>query len=67
MKKETNVDYKTVEGFGDEWVRFDQSELPDLEHKALFESYFSIFPWYLLPKNAEGFDLGCGSGRCRLR
>ncbi len=63
MNKETNVDRKTVEGFGDEWVRFDQSELPEQEHKAIFESYFSVFPWHLLPKNAEGFDLGCGSGR----
>ncbi|MHB8915503.1 MAG: class I SAM-dependent methyltransferase [Thiobacillus sp.] len=60
---ETNVDHETVEGFGDEWVRFDQSELPEQEHKALFESYFSVFPWHILPKNAEGFDLGCGSGR----
>jgi ubiquinone/menaquinone biosynthesis C-methylase UbiE len=63
MNKETNVDRKTVEGFGDEWVRFDQSDLPEQEHKAIFESYFSVFPWHLLPKNAEGFDLGCGSGR----
>lgn len=63
MNKETNVDHKTVEGFGDEWVRFDQSELPEQEHKAIFESYFSVFPWHILPKNAEGFDLGCGSGR----
>lgn len=63
MNKETNVDRKTVEGFGDEWVRFDQSELPEQEHKAIFESYFSVFPWQLLPKNSKGFDLGCGSGR----
>ena len=63
MKRETNVDHETVEGFGDEWVRFDQSELPEHDHKALFKSYFSVFPWHSLPKNAEGFDLGCGSGR----
>lgn len=63
MNKETNVDHETVEGFGDEWSRFDQSGLSEQEHKTLFESYFCIFPWHILPENAEGFDLGCGSGR----
>ncbi|HEY8095864.1 MAG TPA: methyltransferase domain-containing protein [Methylobacter sp.] len=63
VNSETNVDHKTVEGFGDEWVRFDQSDLPEQEYQALFDSYFSIFPWKILPNNAQGFDLGCGSGR----
>jgi SAM-dependent methyltransferase len=63
MKQENNIDHKTVEGFGDEWLRFDQSVLPEQEHLVIFESYFSVFPWHILPKNAEGFDLGCGSGR----
>lgn len=63
MKQERNVDVKTVDGFGDEWLRFDQSDLAALEHKSLFNRYFSIFPWHVLPKNAIGFDLGCGSGR----
>jgi ubiquinone/menaquinone biosynthesis C-methylase UbiE len=63
IKQERNIDHKTVDGFGDEWLRFDQSNLPVQEHGDRFESYFSIFPWHILPKNAEGFDLGCGSGR----
>ena len=58
-----NVDRKTIAGFGDEWTRFDQSQLPEHEHSALFESYFSLFPWDELPRDAQGFDLGCGSGR----
>lgn len=58
-----NIDPKTVEGFGDEWVRFDQSGLTVSEHMELFDRYFSIFPWQELPENAQGFDLGCGSGR----
>lgn len=58
-----NVDCETVHGFGDEWNRFDQSSLTTEEHRALFENYFSGFPWHGLPTNAEGFDLGCGSGR----
>jgi SAM-dependent methyltransferase len=58
-----NKDSKTVAGFGDEWERFDQSDLEANEHGKLFEKYFKIFPWGVLPSNAEGFDMGCGSGR----
>jgi ubiquinone/menaquinone biosynthesis C-methylase UbiE len=29
----------------------------------MFDDYFCIFPWEILPKNAVGFDAGCGSGR----
>jgi ubiquinone/menaquinone biosynthesis C-methylase UbiE len=58
-----NLDAKTVEGFGDEWSRFDQTGMSDEDTKRLFDGYFSVFPWSDLPKNAVGFDLGCGSGR----
>lgn len=58
-----NIDVKTVSGFGDEWERFDQAGMTDVDSTAIFESYFSIFPWHALPENAVGFDLGCGSGR----
>lgn len=58
-----NQDHKTVVGFGDEWERFDQSELSADEHSQLFEKYFKIFPWHILSANSEGFDMGCGSGR----
>src|SRR3954469_14591843 len=58
-----NIDRATVEGFGEEWRRFDQSELSDAERRETFEQYFAVFPWDALPEDAEGFDLGCGSGR----
>jgi SAM-dependent methyltransferase len=58
-----NIDRDTVEGFGQEWSRFDQRDLPAAELQALFEQYFSAFPWERLPPGAQGFDLGCGSGR----
>ena len=58
-----NMDAKTVEGFGDEWSRFDQTGMSDEDATRLFEGYFSVFPWSDLPNNAVGFDLGCGSGR----
>ena len=59
----TNIDEKTVAGFGAEWSSFDQLELSDEEYRLLFDRYFGIFPFDRLPANAEGFDLGCGSGR----
>ena len=59
----SNIDEKVVAGFGDEWTRVDQSRLNAAEHQRLFDAYFEQFPWESLPKDAVGFDLGCGSGR----
>jgi SAM-dependent methyltransferase len=58
-----NIDRRTVADFGREWGAFDQTELDPAEHKRLFDQYFAVFPFDDLPQNAEGFDLGCGSGR----
>jgi ubiquinone/menaquinone biosynthesis C-methylase UbiE len=58
-----NLDENVVAGFGDEWSRFDQSTLDEAELREMFDNYFNIFPWADLPDAAEGFDLGCGSGR----
>jgi len=63
MSKTRNIDLKTVEGFGDEWRRFDQKPIGDGELNRLFQEYFRIFPWDELGTDAIGFDLGCGSGR----
>ncbi|AFZ20905.1 class I SAM-dependent methyltransferase [Allocoleopsis franciscana] len=60
---ENNIDLEVVEAFGDEWTRFDQSQLSESDQIEMFNSYFRIFPWSKLPNNAVGFDLGCGSGR----
>lgn len=62
----TNIDLKTVEGFGEEWSAFDQQDLPPAEHRRVFNEYFSVFPFNRLPDSAEGFDLGCGTGRWAL-
>ena len=58
-----NIDEPTVAGFGDEWAAFDQRSLDQAEWSTLFDNYFAIFPFKRLPPDAEGFDLGCGSGR----
>jgi len=58
-----NIDLETVKSFSDEWSRFDQGELHSAELRKLFDGYFALFPWSALPQGAEGFDMGCGSGR----
>ncbi len=63
MTTATNIDRKTVDGFGEEWDSFDQTTLGEQEWRDAFDRYFGIFPFATLPDNAEGFDLGCGSGR----
>jgi len=59
----SNLDTKTIASFGDEWSRFDQAAMSHEEAEAVFRDYFAVFPWEQLPPEAEGFDMGCGSGR----
>ena len=59
----SNIDPQTVSSFGDEWLRFDQSRMSVTEAQKAFESYFAVFPWADLRPDAEGFDMGCGTGR----
>lgn len=63
MTSNPNLDSSTVACFGDEWQRFDQQGMAAGEADRVFGDYFAIFPWDQLPPNAEGFDMGCGSGR----
>jgi ubiquinone/menaquinone biosynthesis C-methylase UbiE len=58
-----SVDDDTVEDFGQEWTRFNQSGVSARELKQAFDGYFAIFPWQDVGKESCGFDLGCGSGR----
>lgn len=59
----SNLDKKTVKSFGAEWSHFRQDIVDRAELEEWFNRYFSIFPWKSLPDDAEGFDMGCGSGR----
>lgn len=63
MSSLKNIDTPTVSNFGEEWSRFDQQALSEEESRKIFGEYFSIFPWSALPPGAEGFDMGCGTGR----
>ena len=58
-----NLDVDTVDSFSDEWARFDQFALSTDEASRIFNEYFAVFPFEMLPPNSTGFDMGCGSGR----
>lgn len=58
-----NLDEQTVLGFGDEWSRFTQEDLGSDVREQIFNDYFSLFKWDVLPPHAVGADIGCGSGR----
>ena len=62
-----NLDSATVAGFGDEWSTFDQTDASPEELDEIFGQYFAVFPWERLAPGAEGFDMGCGSGRWARR
>lgn len=59
----SNLNEKVIEEFGDEWTKFDHANFDKKKLKESFDQYFNIFPWDLLPKDAIGFDMGCGTGR----
>jgi ubiquinone/menaquinone biosynthesis C-methylase UbiE len=60
-----NIDKKVVDDFGFEWSIFDnEAELSNTNLKEIWEDYFHIFPWNILPRSGGvGADIGCGSGR----
>ncbi len=61
MLEATNVDPRTVKGFGQEWSTFTQHALSDCERKELFDKYFCLIDWSKKPRRC--LDMGCGSGR----
>lgn len=62
-RAQANLDPATVEGFGDEWAHYDQSRAPLSELSAIWQDYFTLFPWDRLHPDPQGLDIGCGSGR----
>jgi SAM-dependent methyltransferase len=57
------TDDRTVEGFGYEWTKFDQSARSDADLRETFLKYFADFPWDDVAKEARALDAGCGTGR----
>ncbi|MGN6746979.1 MAG: hypothetical protein ACTHJS_00115, partial [Xanthobacteraceae bacterium] len=46
-----NLDARVARGFGREWSTFrqDPDHLSQAQRQAIFDDYFHIFPWHLLP------------------
>lgn len=66
LGSDKNVDVEVARGFGKEWSTFrqDEANLTREQREAIFENYFRIFPWQILPAgSATGADVGCGTGR----
>jgi SAM-dependent methyltransferase len=63
---DNNLDLRVARGFGREWSTFrqDTDHLSQQQRQAIFDDYFRIFPWHLLPPGGGvGLDAGCGTGR----
>jgi SAM-dependent methyltransferase len=63
---DNNLDLRVASGFGREWSTFrqDTDHLSREQRQAIFDDYFRIFPWHLLPPGGGvGLDVGCGTGR----
>lgn len=61
MKK---IKFKSViNDFGDEWDKFDNEDVNNIQLKKIFNNYFKIFPKKFLNKKKIGIDIGSGSGR----
>lgn len=58
-----NKDDRVVGAFGEEWTRFSQEVISEVERQAIYNDYFAVFPWADIPSTAVGADIGCGSGR----
>lgn len=58
-----NKDEKVINEFGEEWNKYDYSKLDKEILLENFQQYFGVFPWDMVSRESEGFDMGCGSGR----
>lgn len=59
--KDENIDWNTVESFGEEWNKFDS--FSEEEIAKIGDDYFDIVPESHLNQNTTVLDMGCGSGR----
>lgn len=56
-----NIDFKTVESFGEEWNKFNSFNQDEITNVG--NEYFDIVTPEMLNNNSLVLDVGCGSGR----
>ena len=56
-----NIDLQLVDGFGDEWTKFNQ--FTDKELDNLYQQYFDVLKPNIININSVIADFGCGTGR----
>lgn len=61
MDNDLNIDWKTVNSFGEEWKKFNVFEDQDIS--TVGRDYFDLVPFELLNRESQVLDVGCGSGR----
>ena len=58
---DANIDWATVDAFGEEWTRFPSFDAHELNVTG--DQYFDIVTSDMLGTNSQVLDVGCGSGR----
>lgn len=58
---DSNIDWETVESFGEEWTKF--SSFVDEQIEKIGDEYFDILPDELVHHSTIALDVGCGTGR----
>lgn len=59
--KEENIDWETVDSFGEEWNKFDTFSSKEILN--IGSEYFDIVDEGMLNKSSVVLDMGCGTGR----
>ncbi len=57
----SNIDPDVVQGFGEEWLKFQNYSAKEIESWAV--NYFDILNDSIINKNTYALDIGCGTGR----
>ena len=60
-EKSSNIDWVTVESFGNEWSKFDEFSMDEINGAG--EEYFDLLNGANINKNSVALDVGCGTGR----
>ena len=61
LEDDTNIDWKTVQSFGEEWSKFPYFSENEIEQ--IGSDYFDVVTKTMVNHDSVALDVGCGSGR----